>query len=547
MRVHGAALSWALAALVTSGCDNGTVEGDRDLADGPVMSDGGDPYDAGWTDCPAGTVPHRDGTCFQPGVESCSPGFVDDGAYGCRAILPSTPCGPAQIALPGDPTCSEVSSCGVGTWGDIPLEPETKFVDGAAAPGGDGSKARPFTRIDLALAAATDAGVTIAIAAGKYPVPLVVAHPARLIGRCASMVELQGGIRCADSFTGHLEVVGVSITTVPAVLVGCRASLTGAWLHDTSTVPLATMLVELHRTRVDGVSGAAITGLQVSIEDSMISGAVGPLFVAPGVETQLPLVRHSRVAAIRAAAMFHIDSSVIDDLAAQATNDTETRMEHSISGSVVGHVSLTGVNAEVANSTLGAQADRCSAPILEVSAGRLALRASAIHGGSKGIFASEASLAVDGAALSDLGGCGGVGGSGIDLNDVLPSFVHDTLVANCDGPAVRIAGLQSAASTDFPFATLLLDGVVVEHTHEKGASPGSGIRIEKSALVRLERCAVRDNAGVPLELAGGSVALHQCWFTCNGAETDLSGQAATVDEESQCGCGGSLHRCGGKL
>lgn len=57
---------------------------------------------------PAEALP--DGRCIQPGVppDGCPEGFVHDGAHGCLAVLPEAPCGPGQMAIPGETTCRPV-------------------------------------------------------------------------------------------------------------------------------------------------------------------------------------------------------------------------------------------------------------------------------------------------------------------------------------------------------------------------------------------------------------------------------------------------------
>src|SRR5262249_50549847 len=71
-----------------------------------------------------------DGSCQPAGVppDACGDGFeAADG--GCSAILPPDPCGPGLVALPGDMQCHEIAPCGDGTWGDIPIDGATQFVD----------------------------------------------------------------------------------------------------------------------------------------------------------------------------------------------------------------------------------------------------------------------------------------------------------------------------------------------------------------------------------------------------------------------------------
>lgn len=141
--------------------------------------------------CSESSIPKPGGGCAPVGVDRCEPGFAAEGG-GCRAILPEAPCGPGEVALPGESSCHALAECGAGTWGDIPLQPDAIFVDASAAADGDGTKERPFRTIALAIGASTKRAGSpqIAIAAGTYVEQIVAPHPVRLFGRCPSLVEL---------------------------------------------------------------------------------------------------------------------------------------------------------------------------------------------------------------------------------------------------------------------------------------------------------------------------------------------------------------------
>ncbi|HZO11776.1 MAG TPA: hypothetical protein VFB62_00905 [Polyangiaceae bacterium] len=70
------------------------------------------------------------------------------------------------MAIPGERACHAVMACANGTWGDIPVDPATLYVNGSYAGGGsDGSSAKPWTTIVDAVTAAAP-GALIAVAAG---------------------------------------------------------------------------------------------------------------------------------------------------------------------------------------------------------------------------------------------------------------------------------------------------------------------------------------------------------------------------------------------
>jgi len=85
------------------------------------------------------------------------------------------------------------AACGTGTWGNLELDESTVYVNIAAAEGGDGSEAAPFTSIQAGLDAAGDG--TVALAAGTYTENLELSsvHAGlALRGRCAHLVSIDG-------------------------------------------------------------------------------------------------------------------------------------------------------------------------------------------------------------------------------------------------------------------------------------------------------------------------------------------------------------------
>src|SRR5262245_27391833 len=143
--------------------------------------------------CPPGEW-QRDGECIPAGVppDGCAPGFVHDGDRGCEAILPA-PCPPGLMAVPGETTCREVAPCAASTWGDIPTDPSTQYVDASyAGMDSDGTALKPWTTIQTAVDAAVT-GATIAIAAGSYVGDVIVSGKSvRLWGVCPALVEIVG-------------------------------------------------------------------------------------------------------------------------------------------------------------------------------------------------------------------------------------------------------------------------------------------------------------------------------------------------------------------
>ncbi|MBW2455876.1 MAG: right-handed parallel beta-helix repeat-containing protein [Deltaproteobacteria bacterium] len=158
----------------------------------------------GFTDdgCPAGTVGQDDGSCLPAGVpeDGCGEGFTHDGEQGCTPILPADPCTEeGTMAVPGDTACRPIMSCGSGTWGDIPIDSSTIFVDENYTGGGsDGTQAHPYVDLGDAIAAAAG-GELIAIAEGGYIGDFVISKPLTLHGVCPTKVDILGDPFAAGS------------------------------------------------------------------------------------------------------------------------------------------------------------------------------------------------------------------------------------------------------------------------------------------------------------------------------------------------------------
>jgi hypothetical protein len=145
--------------------------------------------------CPPAEWLRDDGVCIPAGVpqDGCGEGFVHDGDRGCEAILPEGPCPPGLMAVPGERTCRAIATCAAGRWGDIPVEPDTEYVDASySGTDSDGSALKPWTTLQAAVDAASS-GAIVAIAQGSYVEDVKVSDkPVRLWGVCPTLVEVVG-------------------------------------------------------------------------------------------------------------------------------------------------------------------------------------------------------------------------------------------------------------------------------------------------------------------------------------------------------------------
>ncbi len=255
--------------------------------------DGAAPPHGDLPQCEAPEVALPDGSCIRPGVppNGCGEGFVHDGDVGCEPLLPAEPCPEGWMAVPGETECHPVMECGDGTWGDIPVDGTTIYVDAAYASGSsDGSAAAPFTTIAAALGAASD-GDLIAVAAGTYAENVLVHQRVRLWGVCperaiiagagatAAALDFRTGAQGAEAhgfaITGS-NPVGVSIWGVEDVL------LTHLWVHEPAgrglnlQATLGPTSVTVQHTLVEGshdigvfVYGSAATLDGVVVRDTL--------------------------------------------------------------------------------------------------------------------------------------------------------------------------------------------------------------------------------------------------------------------------------------
>ncbi len=137
------------------------------------------------------------------------------------------------------------ASCGTGTWGNLEVDESTVYVDVAAAKGGDGSEAAPFTSIQAGLDAAGDAdGGMVAVAAGSYPETLEMdrGHDGvHLAGRCSELVfvDASGGTESSAGIevevrSSQVEVSGVTVSG--SRYVGVRVGSGTMSIRDSAVV-----------------------------------------------------------------------------------------------------------------------------------------------------------------------------------------------------------------------------------------------------------------------------------------------------------------------
>lgn len=230
-------------------------------------------------ECPAAGIP----------PSACGEGFESDQIGGCRAILPAELCAAGSMATPGETSCRPVAPCGAGTWGDIQTDGDTQYVDGSYGGGNsDGSVARPWTRVEDAVAAATP-GATVAIADGTYVESVWIEKPVTLWGRCPELVTLEGLAEdpalvllagAQGAVVRGVQVTGPSYTVVTTGVA--EVELREVWIHDSGNVGIQAF---------DQLGPASLT-----VRDSLIERTyrMGVMVLGSVVEVERSVIRGTR-------------------------------------------------------------------------------------------------------------------------------------------------------------------------------------------------------------------------------------------------------------
>ncbi|MGZ3418603.1 MAG: right-handed parallel beta-helix repeat-containing protein [Polyangiales bacterium] len=221
------------------------------------------------------------GGCTPVGVpdDGCAEGFAPDGEGGCNAILPAEACAPGTYALPGETICHSIP-CDEPTGVSL-------YVDRKAAPGGDGTAAKPFDSLAAALGAASD-GSVIAVAGGTYSEQLSVTKAVKIYGRCDAPVIVKGtdSSRATFQVTAAAELHQLQITSAYAgVIAGDAKGILLDRLH-------------VHDCRHNGLylldEGP---GADVTVRDTFVEKTLGTAIIVSSASAKLErvVVRDAKV------------------------------------------------------------------------------------------------------------------------------------------------------------------------------------------------------------------------------------------------------------
>jgi len=253
--------------------------------------------------CPPGEWQRDDGACIPAGVppDGCAAGFVHDGDRGCEPVLPATACAEGLMAVPGEISCREVAPCAPGTWGDIPVEPNTEYVD-ASYPemDSDGSVLKPWTRIQAAVDAAAS-GAIVAVAAGSYLENVTVSGKAvRVWGVCPALVEVAGNatpstilVIGAEDGT-EVRELAVRGDAAGVVVVDTDVLLDRIWVHDNAGRGVnvqegsgpSSLIVRASLLEQNRELGLFVGGSQATLEASVIRATAAVAGTSRGIGVQ---------------------------------------------------------------------------------------------------------------------------------------------------------------------------------------------------------------------------------------------------------------------
>jgi hypothetical protein len=586
-------------ALITIACLAIACGGDDETA-GAANAAGGGGGGGGAGDClPSETL--ESGVCVPAGVPDgeCGDGFMSDGAAGCVAVLPTDACPAGTMALVGEEMCRPVAPCGQGTWGDIPVEPGTVYVDASYAGGnGDGSEGAPYTTLQAAVTAAPS-DAQLALAEGTYSLNADLTKPLRIWGRCPALVEVVGSARPALAIvaaSGELHTLALTgasgvIMSRPSPMIIDRL-----WVHDTSErgigaeSTLAPTQLTVTGTLIENAStyGVYNSGATVDVVDTVIrdtqydvatSQGRGLYYItntvnadrAYGTVRHVLIERSNELGVAVGGADLTIEDTLIRDtlpsssgtlgraLVVQSEPDTQATSNVSLRRSVIErsldvgvfvlggsfemeHSVVRDTAAELSDGSNGWNLDLQDDPRTLVPA-TVSIKTSTIERGVDiGMFVVGTNLTMERSVVRDTLLGPQMFGRGMHVQLDIDTGVPTTAVIE------RSALLRnSEAGLIVNSATVTLtECLLAESVPSEGSVVlGDGLAVLSipgpPSVVVVSGSLIRDNARAGLSIYGSAITLRNNQVRCNGFDIDaeeFDGVAATLDNAggNTCGC-----------
>ena len=498
--------------------------------------------------CDPGERPAVDGTCAAVGPASVPAGFVADGAWGFRPVLPAAhPCSGATRAVLGQETCQSV---GASCTAAFPPAAATLAVraDGTAYPGR--TDVQVFTTLADALAAAP-AGATVAIDAGEFALPSAFARGVKLVGRCAEQTSLRGadfGVHVSSTITVGLSSLAVTGSPKVAFLVDHHGEvdLDGVWVHgdndgaevgNGATLAVKNSVLDGPATSVNtaaATNGAqAIFGGKLTVDASEIRGyqlAVAAQSVGTTVSITNTVLDGERQLAAENEALAQVGAF----LGAHVTID------HSYVEAVPGRIAMVGA-ARLDGATDPTSPGNPPAA-LAITASALVHTTKPRETGSAIDVVGGASLTLDGVTLKH--DCY----AGIGASDASKIGLANSVVVTDAGPAnarIALSGLSHAAFTlDHSAivgavqsaivldggATATIGGSLVTGTKEVGVDDvtkflgaGQAVAVSPDGALTAKDSAFVANEGTAVFLQSGSAEIDSTVFASTTASDPTTG------------------------
>ncbi len=445
---------------------------------------------------------------------------------------------PQPSKSPGDeaPTCAEgwfldgeacvPEACGYGTWGELPVDVATVYVDASAADGGDGSAEAPLRSIQPALdLAGSRGGGLVAVAAGTYAETLVLDSNhagVHLAGRCRGLVTLDASVGDGSTPGIHIdsrylavEVTGMRV--VDSAYQGIRVMSGRASLVDLEVAGSANHGLKAYT--------GTTTITQVRVESCVLSGNSTVGLVAQGSSTGVTLV-DSTVSDTRPDGDGAFGYGITVDEGAELSAH-----RCDLDGNAVLGLYAHGTGTEVALESTSIR----NTWIAEGQAGGIGLD---VVGGAT-LLAEGCDL--EGNAMVGLTAAGS--GTRIELvestiRDTQPDgrgeFGHGILLFG--GASLSARGCELAGNTLTGIAlenpgteVTLVDTSIRDTRLDPGGMGGLGIDIDDGALLDAESCEIEGNSGMGLFASGSGtlVTLHDT--TIRDTWPDINGGGYGVD------------------
>jgi hypothetical protein len=558
--------------------------------------------------CAPGELQAADGHCEPAGIPAskCGKGFASNDQHSCDVVLPSDACPAGKMAIPGETTCRDVASCGTGTWGDIPVDATTQYVDASFTGTSDGSKSAPWTTIGKGIASAAS-GAIVAVAAGSYAEDVVVGgavlgnKSVEIWGRCPSMVEIVGTASSKMSVFVKNGVSSTGLHTLAVRGVGIGISVSGSkdivldrlWIHDTgergldvenglgnTTVTLTGSLVENTRY-VGAYSGGSV----LTIESSVVRGTLGrsgDLKLGRGIAvtgedaTRGTLTVHATIVSQSHDSGIYVegsDATIEESLVADTQPAADGTQGRGINAQIFGDQRATvvlrasnvernfeiGVGAFGSDLTIEDSVVRDTAPRASdqtsghgVQAQRtsqrssVTLRESVVERSHRlGVFIGGSDATIEGTIVRDTEPQASDQQFGHGINVQADPATLDPSTATIDGSLVDNS---YSVGVLVSIATLVADHLYVRNTKARPADKqfGDGVCLGGSTLAasaQITNSRVEASARAGISTFGGAVTLGTTTFECDAIPLD--GETLGSTNASFDDRGGNVCGCGG--